>query len=158
LEERSEDDLGAVGHGKSHPQNQDELEDVVEWKPVDGVDEAFENGQERVHDPVRQPLSVINFTRAEQCLERVVARNDEAGEIDQELASNVEEDEEEVESPKAEDDIDLGHAGLSLEVVEHRIFAQLLIHLGDLVLGFVLERHLDGGVVFVLGTMEVLWW
>ena len=30
LEDRSEDDLGTVGDGKGHPQDQDELEDVVE--------------------------------------------------------------------------------------------------------------------------------
>lgn len=29
LEEGSEDKLGTVGHGKSHPQDQDKLEDVV---------------------------------------------------------------------------------------------------------------------------------
>jgi hypothetical protein len=30
LNERSEDDLGAVGHWEGHPEDQNELEDVVE--------------------------------------------------------------------------------------------------------------------------------
>jgi hypothetical protein len=30
VEEGSEDNLGAIGDGKGHPENQDELEDVVE--------------------------------------------------------------------------------------------------------------------------------
>lgn len=44
------------GLGKSHPQGQDELEGVVEWEPVNGVDGALENGQEAESDPVGQPL------------------------------------------------------------------------------------------------------
>jgi hypothetical protein len=30
LEEGAEDDLGAVGHGEGHPEDQDEFEDVIE--------------------------------------------------------------------------------------------------------------------------------
>jgi len=139
VEERSEDDLGAVGDGKGHPQDQDEFEDVVEWEPVDGIDDALKDGEKGVDNPVRQPLSIINLATAEQCLERVVSREDEACEVDEELASDVEEDEEEVESDEAEEDIDLRDVGLLLEIVEDRVLAKFLIDLGDLVLGFVLE-------------------
>lgn len=45
-----------------------------------------------------QPLGVINLAGAEQRVQRVVTRNDKAGEVDEELSSNVEEDEEEVET------------------------------------------------------------
>jgi len=37
-DEGVEDNLGAVGLGKRHPQDKDELEGVVEGEPVDGVD------------------------------------------------------------------------------------------------------------------------
>lgn len=37
---------------KSHPENEDELEDVVEREPVDGVDSRLKNGQEGIDNPV----------------------------------------------------------------------------------------------------------
>lgn len=43
-------------------------------------------------------LSVIRGTRSEKRLERVVAGEKETGEVDEELASDVEEDKEEVDS------------------------------------------------------------
>ncbi len=72
-----------------------------------------------------QPLSIVNLVIAEQCLEGVVSGKDEAGKVDKELASDVEEDEEEVETDKAKEDVDLGDAGLLLEIVERRIPAKL---------------------------------
>ena len=41
---------------KSHPQNEDKLEGVVEREPVHRVDGALEDRQEGVDDPVGQPL------------------------------------------------------------------------------------------------------
>jgi len=41
-------------------------------------------------------LSVIGLGGAEQGVQRIVTRDDETGDVDQELASDVEEDEEEV--------------------------------------------------------------
>lgn len=38
--------------GKGHPEDKDELEDVVEWEPVDSVDGRLNDGQEGVDDPV----------------------------------------------------------------------------------------------------------
>jgi hypothetical protein len=72
-----------------------------------------------------QPLSVIDLAGAEQGIQRVVSRNDEAGNVDEEGAGDVEEDEEEVESPEAEDHVDLGYGSLLLEVVEGGVFRQL---------------------------------
>jgi hypothetical protein len=72
-----------------------------------------------------QPLGVINLARAEQGIQGVVAGDDEASEIDEELSSNVEEDQEEVETGQGEENVDLGHTGLLLEIVEHFIFGQL---------------------------------
>lgn len=74
LDEGAEDDLGTTVEcqlrsefsamsvlrslGKSHPQNEDELEGVVEGEPVHGADGALEDRQERVDDPVGQPLEL----------------------------------------------------------------------------------------------------
>lgn len=70
-------------------------------------------------------LSIIRGTRGEQGLEGVVTRKDEAGNVDKELASDVEEDEEEVNTDQTQDDIDLGNGGLSLHVVQDRVLRQL---------------------------------
>jgi hypothetical protein len=70
-------------------------------------------------------LCVIDLARAEQRIERVIARNDEACEIDEKLAANVEEDEEEIESDEAEESVDLGNAGLLLEIVESWVLGEL---------------------------------
>ena len=43
---------------ESHPQNKNELESVVEWKPVDSVHSALEHRQEGVDNPV---LVVVNI-------------------------------------------------------------------------------------------------
>jgi len=151
VKERSEDDLSAVGDGKCHPQNQDEFEDIVEWEPVDGINDALKDREEGIDNPVCQPLSIIHLATAEQRFERVVSRENETSEVDEKLASDVEEDEEEVESDEAEEDIDLGDVGLLLEIVEDRVPAEFLIDLRDLVLGFVLERHDEGGEANILG-------
>ena len=70
-------------------------------------------------------LCVINLAGAEQGVQRVVAGDDEASNVDKELASNVEEDEEEVEAGETENSIDLGDGGLLLEVVEGGVLAKL---------------------------------
>jgi len=145
VEEGAEDNLGAVGDGEGHPQDQNELEDVVEGEPIDGVDEALKDGEESIDNPVCQPLSIISLATAKQCLEGVVSWQDEAGEVDEELAANVEEDEKEVEPDKAEEDVDLWDIGLLLEIVEGRILAELFIDLRDLSLGSVLKGHLESG-------------
>lgn len=71
-------------------------------------------------------LGVIRAARGEEGLERVVAGQEETGKVDEELASDVEEDQEEVNSDQAKDGVDLGDGGLSLQVVEHRVLGQLL--------------------------------
>jgi hypothetical protein len=72
-----------------------------------------------------QPLRVVNLARAEQSVQRVVAGDDEAGNVDEELSSDVEEDEEEVEAGETEDYVDLGDGGLLLKVVEGGVLGQL---------------------------------
>lgn len=70
-------------------------------------------------------MGVIGLGLGEQSLERVVTRDDEASKVDEELASDVEEDEEEVEGTETEDDVDLGDGALLLKVVEGRVLGQL---------------------------------
>jgi len=70
-------------------------------------------------------VGVIGLARGEESLERVVAGNEEASKVDEELASNVEENEEEVEGTETEDDVDLGDGALLLKVVESRVLGQL---------------------------------
>jgi len=78
LKEGAEDDLRASSLWESHPEDEDELEGVVEWEPVDGINGALEEGQERINDPVSQPLGIIGSLGGEQSIERVVGGDREA--------------------------------------------------------------------------------
>jgi hypothetical protein len=73
----------------------------------------------------RTYLSVIDLASGEQGVQGVVAGDDESSNVDKELASNVEEDEEEVEAGKTEDSVGLGDGGLLLEVVEGGVLGEL---------------------------------
>jgi len=148
LNEGSEDDLGTISDWEGHPEDQNELEYIVKRKPVDSIDQALEDGEEGIDNPVCQPLSVIDLVSTEECIQRIVSWDYETGKVDQEFPSNVKKDEEEVESDKSEEGIDLGDAGLFLEVVEDGVFRKLLVELRDLVLSLILERH--------FGRMQVL--
>ena len=70
-------------------------------------------------------MSVIGLASGEKSLKRVVAGNDEAGKVGKELASDVEEDGEEVKGTDAQDYVDLGDRGLGLEVIESTILGEL---------------------------------
>jgi hypothetical protein len=91
------------------------------------------------HSTHGQPLRVIGLAGAEEGLEGVVGRDDEAGGVDKELSSNVEEDQEEVQGTEAEDDVDLGHIGLLLKLLQLRVLGQLLVELGQVELGCMTE-------------------
>lgn len=75
-------------------------------------------------------MGVVHLGCGEQSLQRVVARDDEAGDVGQELAAEVEDDEEEVQGDKTNDGVDLGDRGLLLEVVESRVLGELRLSLG----------------------------
>lgn len=72
-------------------------------------------------------MGIVHLGDGEQSLQRVVARDDEAGDVGQELATEVEDDEEEVQGDKTNDGVDLGDRGLLLEVVESRVLGELRI-------------------------------
>lgn len=147
LNEGVEDNLGAAELRERHPENKDELEDVVKGEPVRGVDGTLNDSQKSVHNPVSQPLSIISRTRGKQGMKRIVTRNQETGEINQEFTRNVEEDKEEIDSNKTEDGVDLGDRGLSFEVVEEGVFGELLVKLRNLVLRTILKAGHFGGKI-----------
>lgn len=81
LEKRSEDDLGATREGlaealsaflqyclpslrKSHPEDQDKLEDVIEWEPIDSIDSRLNHGQEGIHNPILPRMSAYGAYHA----------------------------------------------------------------------------------------------
>jgi hypothetical protein len=68
-----------------------------------------------------EPLSIIRFANTEERFEGIVPWNHESGNICQELPSDVEENEEEVECAQSKEGVDLGNRGLFLEVVQGRI-------------------------------------
>ena len=72
-----------------------------------------------------QPLGVIALAGGEKGLEGVVAGEEETGKVDEELAGNVEEDQEGVNTNQTQDHIDLGNTGLTLEVVQNRVLGEL---------------------------------
>lgn len=74
-----------------------------------------------------KPLGIISFADAEQSLQRVVTRKHESSKIRKELTANVEEDEEEVEGDQSEEAVHLGDRGLLLEVVQSRVFGELIM-------------------------------
>lgn len=73
-----------------------------------------------------EPLGIILLGGSKERIERVVSGEDKASEVGEELASKVEDDEEEVESNEADGGIGLGNTGGLLEVVEGRVLGQLL--------------------------------
>lgn len=71
-------------------------------------------------------LGVIRSARSEEGLERVVAGKEETSEVDKELASDVEENKEEVNTDKTQDNVDLRDIGLTLQVVQNGVLGKLL--------------------------------
>lgn len=72
-----------------------------------------------------QPLGVVNLAGTEQGLKGVIARDDEASQIGQELTTEVEDDKEEIQGTGSENCIDLRNRSLLLDVVKGRIFGEL---------------------------------
>jgi len=85
LKERSEDDLSTRGLRKSHPKDENELEGIVEWEPVNGADSVLKDIQESKNNPVCQPLGVIGSSCSKQGVQRVVCWNGKTDSIDKEF-------------------------------------------------------------------------
>lgn len=115
-----------------------------------------------------QPLGVICLAGGEESTKRVVSRNHETRNVGQQLTTEVENDQEEVERSEAEHSVGLGNRGLLFEVVQGRVFGELLhcpvstehssvnwlglwfaylfVKLGDIVLNTILRRRHCCGV------------
>lgn len=72
-----------------------------------------------------QPLRVVGLAGGEESLEGVVARDDEASQVGQELTAQVEDDEEEVKDDEADNRVGLGDGGAPLEVAQGGVLAKL---------------------------------
>lgn len=72
-----------------------------------------------------EPLRIIGLAGAEEGLEGVVPWDHEAGEVGQQLAADVEEDQEEVGADEPEEGVRLGDGRLLLQVVEDGVLGQL---------------------------------
>lgn len=142
-QERSEDNLGATEDGEGEPEKEEELEDIVKGEPVNDVNEALDNSEESENDPVSQPLGVIFLVGREKGPQGVVPRDDEASEVGEELTTEVEDDEEEIEGGEADDGVGLGNASRLLEVIEGGVLGELLIELPQIVLGLILSGHCE---------------
>lgn len=70
-------------------------------------------------------LRVINLAGTEERIERVIPRQYETSKVDEKLAGDVKENQEEVQAEESKDDVDLGDRGLLLEIVESWIFGEL---------------------------------
>lgn len=70
-------------------------------------------------------MSIVNLACAEQGIQRVVPWDDESGDVDEELASNVEEYEEEVDSSESQKGVHFGDGSLFLQVVECGVLGKL---------------------------------
>ena len=73
-------------------------------------------------------MSVVNLACAEQSIQRVVPWDDKSSNIDEELASNVEKYEEEVDSGESQEGVHFGDRCLLLKVVEYGVLGKL--HVG----------------------------
>jgi len=141
-EERAEDEVGTLEGGEGEPQKENKLEEIVEREPVYNADKALNNSEEREDNPVGQPLGIIVLVMGKQGVERIVSRDDETGNVGEELAAEVKQDEEEVERDRANNGVGLGDRGLFLEVVESRVLGELFVELSDVLLNTVLGvRH-----------------
>lgn len=129
--------------GKSEPHDESELEEVVEREPVGKVQSALKDGQESKADPIGEPLRVVSLAYSEESLQGIVGWDDESSEVGEELASKVEEDEEEIQEADTADNINLGDIGLLLKVNEHGVFAKLFVELRNMSLNLILESHCE---------------
>lgn len=105
------DKLGTSVLGETNVQKEGGLEEVVEGHPVkDGLGPELKDVEGGEDNPVGQVLSVIGLAGGLQSQQRVVAGDDQTSNVGQKLtnSSNVEEDEDEVESNEAKQDVGLG--------------------------------------------------
>lgn len=72
-----------------------------------------------------QPLRVVILVIGEESIQRIVARQDKASKVCEELATEVEDDEEKVQGGQADDCVRLGNTSALLKVVQGGVLGQL---------------------------------
>jgi hypothetical protein len=70
-------------------------------------------------------LCIICGSSGQEGMEGIVAWDNKAGDVDQELACKIEEDQEEIGADNTHEGVDFGNRGLSLEFIEDRVFGEL---------------------------------
>lgn len=123
------DKLGTTVLGETNVEEEDGLENPVEGNPVkDGVTPELNHRKDGVNNPVGEELSVVCSWASLKSNEGVVTRDNEGGKVCKQLSNTtkIEEDKEEVEDSKSNDSVSLGDASLGLNLLEERVFFQLL--------------------------------
>lgn len=72
-----------------------------------------------------QPLGIVILIGSKQGMQRVVARDNESGNVGQKLTTEVQDDEEEVERADADDGVCLGDTSLLFKPIQSWILGQL---------------------------------
>lgn len=70
-------------------------------------------------------MSIVSLACTEQGIQRVVSWDNEACKVDKEFASDIKEDQEEVDADNAKEGIDFGNGCLFLKIIESRILRKL---------------------------------
>lgn len=152
--EAAEENITTASLGKTSPGEEEQLSGVPEGNPVGHTEDGLKNAEEAEEHPVGNPLGVIGFANGKESMHGVVTGDNESSKVSERLASKVEDDEKEVKNSDAADNIGLGSTGLLLKVHQDGVLAELLIELRDVVVGSVLERHLECSLIGdYLGTM-----
>lgn len=110
------DKLGTSVLGETNVQEEGGLEEVVEGHPVeDGLGPELKDVEGGKHDPVGEVLGVVGLAGGLQGQQRVVAGDHQSSNVGQQLAdsSNVEENEDEVESHESKQNVRLGDGCVS---------------------------------------------
>lgn len=105
------DKLGTAVLGETNVEQEGGLEQVVEGHPVeDGLGPELKDVEGGEHNPVGEVLGVVSLAGGLESQKGVVSGDHEASNVGEQLsdASNVEEDEDEVETHKSEQKVGLG--------------------------------------------------
>jgi len=110
-------DLSTTELRQSQPHDEAKFENVVEWQPVSDRKGGFKHVEESENNPVSEPLCVINLGNGEKSIEWIVAGDEKSGQIGQELAPIVNEDQEEVDKSDTAYNVDLWDTSLFLQII-----------------------------------------
>jgi len=115
--------LSAPKLRQCQPEDEDGLEDEPKGKPVkNNIDKIFNDIDETKHGPVGEPLHVICHTRGFKSFKRGVRRIHPSDQVSDEMAADVEKNEEKECREDGESHRNLRDLGPGLQVVQVGIF------------------------------------